>query len=121
MRFLLRLVINTVALWAAIRLVPGLRFDGSVLELVGAALVFGLVNASIGVVIRILALPVTFLTLGLFSLVINGLLLWITARVSQALGLGLHVDGLWAAIVAAVVVSIVSMVLWFAVSVERKL
>ena len=117
MRFLLLLLINTAALWVAVRVVNGVSFDGTVPELVGAAIVFGVVNAVLGSVLRILALPVTVLTLGLFSLVINGLLFWTAAAISRSLGLGLHVAGFWPALVAALVTSIVSMILWFAVSI----
>ena len=111
MRFLLRLIINTAALWVAIKLVPGLHYDGTVPMLVVTALVFGVVNASIGAVVKLLALPVTILTLGLFSLVVNGLLFWLSAYLSHALGLGLHVDGFVPAFEAALVVSITSWVL----------
>jgi putative membrane protein len=111
MRFLIRLAISTVALYVAIRLVPGLHFTGTWVTLAIAALVVGVVNASIGTVIKLLALPVTILTLGLFSLVINGLLFWLGATLSNALGLGLHVDGFIPAFEASLVVSITSWVL----------
>lgn len=111
MRFLIRLIINTVALWVAIRVVPGLHFDGGWVNLAVAALVFGVVNASIGVVLKLLALPVTILTLGLFSLVVNGLLFWLGATLSHALGLGLRVDGFVPAFEAALVTGITSWLL----------
>lgn len=111
MRFLLRLVINTFALWVAIKFVPGLHFDGTWVQLAIAAVVFGVVNASIGVVLKLLALPVTILTLGLFALVLNGLLFWLGATLSHSLGLGLHVDGFIPAFEAALVTGITSWLL----------
>src|SRR5262245_59405014 len=111
MNFLLRLLINAAALWVAIKIVPGVTYQGEWPGLFGVALVFGVVNAFIGPVIKILSLPVTFLTLGLFALVINGFLLWITSKLSTALGLQFQVQGCWTAILGALVVSIVSALL----------
>lgn len=116
MRFLIRLIINTFALWVAIKLVPGLHFTGTWATLVCAAIVFGVVNASIGSLVKFLSLPVTILTLGLFSLVINGLLFWLAAGLSHALGLGLSVDGFVPAFEAALVTSITSFLLSFFVA-----
>src|SRR5580698_937373 len=93
MRFLLRLIVNTFALWVAVKLVPGISYTGATLSLVLVALVFGVVNASIGVIAKILAFPVTCLTLGLFSIVVIGLLFWLAGALSQSLGLGYHVNG----------------------------
>ena len=111
MRFLLRLLINAAALWVAIRIVPGISYQGGWGGLFGIALVFGVVNAFIGPILKLLSLPVIFLTLGLFALVINGFLLWLTARLSTALGLQFQVEGCWTAILGALVVSIVSALL----------
>lgn len=113
MRFLLRLIVNTFALWVAVRLVPGITFSGTPLSLVLVALVFGVVNASIGLVLRIVTFPMTCLTLGLFSLVVNGLLFWLASVLSQDLGLGYHVDGFLPAVLGALVTSITSMILTF--------
>jgi putative membrane protein len=111
MNFLLRLLINAAALWVAIKLVPGITYRGNWLGLLGIALVFGLVNAFLGTILKLLSLPVIFLTLGLFALVINGFLLWVTSRLSTALGLQFQVEGCWTAIFGAIVVSIVSALL----------
>jgi putative membrane protein len=111
MNFLLRLLINAAALWVAIKLVPGITYRGNWLGLLGIALVFGLVNAFLGTLLKLLSLPVIFLTLGLFALVINGFLLWVTSRLSTALGLQFQVEGCWTAIFGAIVVSIVSALL----------
>jgi putative membrane protein len=104
--FLLRLVVTAVALWVATQVVHGIHHDGSPLALLGVAVVFGLVNALIGTVVKLFTLPITILTLGLFALVINGLLLWLTAALSQSLGLGFHVDGFVPAFWGALVIGI---------------
>ena len=111
MSFLARLLINAAALWVATLFVPGVTYTGSVLPFLGVALVFGIVNAIIRPVAKILTFPLIILTLGLFALVVNGLMLWLTSTLSAALGLGFHVDGFWAAFWGALVVSIVSTIL----------
>ncbi len=113
MRFLLRLIINTVALWVAVKVVPGITFTGTAWSLVLVALVFGVVNASIGVVIRVMTFPVTCLTLGLFALIVNALLFWLAGALSHALGLGYRVDGFLPALLGAIVTGLASMVLTF--------
>lgn len=111
MSFVIRLLVNAIALWVATRIVPGVTYSGEVLPFLGVALVFGVVNAFVGPAAKLLALPLIILTLGIFLLVVNGLLLWLTSAVSGALGLGFHVSGFWSAFLGAVVVSIVSMLL----------
>src|SRR6187455_1060491 len=111
MRFIIRLLVNAVALWVATWLVPGVTYSGGALPLLGVALVFGVVNAFIRPVAKILTFPLIIVTLGIFALVINGLMLWLTSSLSAALGLGFHVSGFWAAFFGALVVSIVSTIL----------
>jgi putative membrane protein len=111
MRFLIRLLVNAAALWVATRLVPGVSYSGGALPLLGVALVFGVVNAFIGPVAKILTFPLIIVTLGIFALVINGLMLWLTSSLSSALGLGFQVRGFWAAFWGALVVSLVSTIL----------
>jgi putative membrane protein len=111
MRFLFRLLINAAALWVAVRLVPGIRFHGSAFQLLGIALVFGVLNAVIRPILMVVSIPLVVLTLGLFTLVLNGVILLLTSGVSGALGLAFHVSGFAAAFWGAIVVSIVSMVL----------
>jgi putative membrane protein len=111
MRFLLRLVITAAALWAAVALVPGIRHDGSWLALLGVALVFGVVNAVIRPLLLALTCPLVVLTLGVFILVLNAFMLWLTGALSGALGLGFHVAGFLPAFIGGVVVAIVSTVL----------
>ncbi len=110
---LARLLVNAVALYVAAQVVPGVSFtrpnDWQTVVLV--ALIFGVVNA----LIRPLTLAVTCLinlvTLGLFTLVVNAGMLWLTSEAAVRLGLGFHVDGFVAALLGALVISVVSLVL----------
>ncbi len=111
MRFLLRLLINAVALWVATRIVPGVTFFGEPVYLVVVALVFGLLSALVRPVLTLLTCPLLILTLGLFTFVINGVILWLTSALSEKLGIGFYVSGFWAAFLGALVVSIVSILL----------
>ncbi len=111
MSFLIRLLVNAAALWVATKLVPGVTASGGLLPLLAVALLFGIVNATIRPLAKILTFPIILLTLGIFALVINGLMLLLTSALSNAFGLGFHVRGFWAAFWGAIVVSIVSAVL----------
>jgi len=111
MPFLVRLLVNAVALWAATRLVPGVVYSGGVLPMLGVALVFGIINAILRPIAIILTFPILIVTLGLFTFVINGVMLMLTSALSNALGLGFHVRGFWAAFWGALVVTIVSWLL----------
>lgn len=111
MSFLVRLLVNAAALWVATRLVSGVTFVGGPLPFFGVALVFGVVNATLRPVTKVLTLPLILVTFGVFALVVNGLMLWLTSAVSTSLGLGLHVDGFWSAFWGSLVISIVSALL----------
>jgi putative membrane protein len=111
MHFLLRLLINAAALWVAIQLVGGIDHHGSVWSLLFVALVFGVLNASVRPLFLLLSLPFVIVTLGLFILIINALMLRLTSWVSGLLGLGFHVEGFWAAFLGGLIVSVVSLVL----------
>ena len=111
MAFLIRLLVNAAALWAATQVVPGVSYGGGAGPVLAVALLFGVVNAILRPIAKILTFPIIILTLGLFALVINGLMLWLTSSLSSALGLGFHVNGFWAAFWGALVVSVVSMML----------
>lgn len=104
--FVLRVLVNAVAIFFAAAVVPGLEIAG-VVSALGAGLVLGLINAVIRPVLIILTLPVTFVTLGLFLLVLNGLCLWATS----ALVKGFEVHGFWAAVLGALIVSVTSALL----------
>ena len=110
MGFLLRTVITAIAFWVASQVVPGIHLPGLVGTLF-AAVVFGLINAVIRPVVALLSLPLTILTLGLFSLVINAAMFGLTSLFSP-----LSIDGFWAAFWGAIIVALVS---WFASSLVR--
>jgi putative membrane protein len=111
MPFLIRLLVNAAALWVATLLVPGVSFDGGALPFFGVALVFGVVNATLRPLLKILTFPLILVTLGVFALVVNGLMLWLTSSLSASLGLGFHVSGFWPAFWGSIVVSLTSLVL----------
>ena len=104
--FLIRAAVVAIGLWLASQIVPGvhIRTPGS---LIAAALLLGIINAIVRPVLIILTLPITLLTLGLFLLVINGLMIEL---VSYFLS-GFVVDGLWSAILTAIIVSLTSWVM----------
>jgi putative membrane protein len=116
LRFFARLLVNACALWVATRFVSGVTYTGGWLPILGVALVFGVINATLRPLAKILTFPLIIVTLGIFSLVVNGLMLWLTSSLSGALGLGFHVSGFRAAFWGALVVSLVSMALSLVVS-----
>lgn len=109
--FFVRLLINAAALWVATRLVPGVSYEGGWLPFLGLALVFGVVNTVVGFIAKVLTFPLILVTLGLFLLVVNGLMLRLTSVVAQTLGIDFYVNGFWPAFWGALVVSIVSALL----------
>src|SRR3954465_10455107 len=120
MSFIVRLLVNAAALWVATAIVPGVTYTGGTLPLLGVALVFGGINPTLRPLAKILTFPIIILTLGIFALVINGLMLWLTSSLSEALGLGFHGRGFWPAFWGALVVSVVSMALSLAISDSRR-
>jgi putative membrane protein len=103
--------VNAAALWVATQLVSGVTFTGGWPPFLGVALIFGVVNAFIRPVAKLLTFPFFIVTLGLFAFVVNGCMLWLTSSVAGALDLGFHVNGFWAAFWGALVVSFVSTIL----------
>ena len=112
-KFIARLAINAIALYLAVWLLPGLDLSGGVVSLLWIALIFGLVNALLGPLLKFLSCGLIVLTLGLFTLVINTFLFWLTSIISQTFGLGLIIyDPVWwNAFLGALVVSVVSFVM----------
>ena len=108
---ILHWVLNAAALWAAAAILPGLEFTGGVGRLLLVAAVFGLVNATLRPLLTILTCPLIVVTLGLFTLVINALMLLVTGWLSESWNLGFTVTGFWAAFWGGLVVGLVSMVL----------
>jgi putative membrane protein len=113
MKLIIRWLITVVALVIAAFVVPGISVDGGSAWIAYAvmAVVLGLVNAIVRPVLKILTCPLRILTLGLFTLVINGVTLWLAGWIaSDVLGVGFHVNGFIAAFLGAIIVSLVSMV-----------
>lgn len=108
MGFVLRLLVSALALYLLTRVYGGVSFapGADVLSVVIAAVVMGIVNALVRPVLLLLSLPVNILTLGLFTLVVNGVVLWLVAAATA-----LNVSGFGAAIVGAVVLAVISWVL----------
>jgi putative membrane protein len=111
MNFVIRLVINAIALWLATRFVDGISFDGDLVFLLVVALIFGVVNAIVKPILIFLTFPFLIVTLGLFLLVLNGAMVWLTGAISDAADLGFHVSGFGAAFLGGLVVSVVSFLL----------
>ncbi len=112
-KFLLRLLINAVALYAAVSLVDGIQAvsDTNWVSYLGLGLIFGLLNALVRPLLKFLTCPLIILTLGLFTLVINTLLFWLTGTIGQKFGIGFEVADFWSAFLGGLIVSIVSVVL----------
>jgi putative membrane protein len=106
MSFLLNLLLSGLAVFVSGRLISGVRIDSFGTSLV-VAIILGLVNAIIKPILVILTLPINVLTLGLFSLVINAIVVLIV----DALVPGFEVGGFWAAVLFSIVLSVVSMIL----------
>jgi putative membrane protein len=111
MQLLLRLFINAFALWCAARFIDGIDYTGSTTGLLGLSLVFGVVNALIRPVLTLFSLPLLIITLGLFTFVLNGVLLLLTSSLAGSFGIPFRVAGFGAAMLGALLVSVVSTVL----------
>jgi putative membrane protein len=118
-RFLIRLGINAVAIYAAIRLVGIQVESASWLAIVILALIFGLVNTLIAPILKFLTCPFILITLGLFTLLINTFLFWLTGLIGGLIGFGFRVDFIHA-FLGALIVMIVNVVLSFIFKEELK-
>lgn len=111
-RFIIRWAINAVALYAAIELVPGVQAQstdwGAIL---GLALIFGLVNALISPLLKLLTCPLIILTLGLFTLIINTVIFYLAGQIGTWFGIGFDVTGFGAAFLGGLVTSVISIFL----------
>lgn len=113
MKFILRILINAIALWITSLLIDAFNLSESIWGVLLVALIFGLVNALIRPIIKLLSLPVTILTLGLFTLVINTVMLLLTAALAGnylSISGGLLEKFMWA-FLASIVISIISVIL----------
>jgi putative membrane protein len=120
MGFLMRTLVTAAALWVAVTYVPGISYEGHWAGLLVVALVFGVVNAIIRPVLFLLTCPLVLATLGLFVLILNGIMLWLTAAFSESLGIAFTVSGPIPAVLGALVVSVVSTVLSIFVGKDEK-
>jgi putative membrane protein len=113
MKFIIGILVTAAALWLTTEMVPGIRIESSLTSFLIVAAVFGFVNAFVRPVVKLLSLPVTILTLGLFLLVINALMLMLTAGlVGNAMSIaGEGIAKLGWAIVGSVVISIATMLI----------
>lgn len=119
--FVIQVGINALALWIASWILPGMNIAGSpaagtnatlstILAYLFIGLIFGLVNALVKPIVKLLSLPVTILTLGLFTIVINAAMLWLTSWLSSYTPVQFTIDEFfWTAILAALIISFVSM------------
>jgi putative membrane protein len=117
-RFLIKLIVNAVALWLTTLIVSGVHVvpyapdtGAIVLTYLLVALIFGLVNAIVGGFVRVVAFPLYIITLGLIAFIVNGLLLLLVAWISGLIGFGLVVDGFWWGVLGAIVLGIISWLL----------
>ena len=115
--FLLRAGLTGVALWVVTLLVPGIEFVGgeSTAARIGVifvvAVIFGVVNAVIKPIVSVMSTCLIVLTLGLFMLVVNALMLMLTSWIGTQFGIGFHVDGFWAALFGSIIISVVGAIL----------
>ncbi len=116
---ILRVMINALSIAAAIKLVKGITFTGEWWKIIIIGAIFGIVNSILKPILMVFSLPLLILTLGLFTFVVNALLLLVTAKLSGPLRLGLQINGFWPAFWGALIVSIVSMVLSWITGVKR--
>jgi putative membrane protein len=121
-KFILRWAINAIALYLAVLILPGIDLKSNLISILWLALIFGLINALLRPLIQVLTCPLIILTLGLFTLVINTFLFWLTSVIGQQFRLGLiiHDPVWWNAFLGGWVVSIVSVVLTLILKDELK-
>jgi putative membrane protein len=113
LRFIISWIINAVALTVAVWLIPGIYIEDQAawLAIAAMALIFGLVNALIRPLVAFLTCLINVITLGLFTLVINTAMLWLSSWIAEQLNVGFRVEGCLTAFLGALLISIVSFVL----------
>ena len=112
-KLIIRLAINAIALYLAVFFLPGIELESDLVSIIWLALIFGLVNALVRPLISILTCPLIILTLGLFTLVINTFMFWLTSVIGQSVGIAMIISEpvWWNAFLGGLVVSIVSVFL----------
>ena len=116
---ILRVMINALSIAAAIKIVDGITFTGEWWKMIIIGAIFGIINALLKPLLMLFTLPLIVLTLGLFTLIVNAVLLTFTAALSGPFNLGLHIDGFWSAFWGALIVSIVSMFLSWITGIKK--
>lgn len=121
-KFILRLAINAIALYLAVYFLPGIDLRSNLTSILWLALIFGLVNALVRPLISLLTCPLIILTLGLFTLVINTFMFWLTSVIGQSFGIALIISEpvWWNAFLGGLVVSVVSVVMTLILKDELK-
>ena len=121
-KFILRLLINAIALYLAVLIVPGIDLGTNMVSLIWLALIFGIVNALFRPLLKFLTCPLIILTLGLFTLVINTFLFWLTSVIGQSFGIALLIPEpvWWNAFLGGLIVSIVSVLMTLILKDELK-
>jgi putative membrane protein len=125
MRVVFRVLITAVALFVATQVVPGIQLHAhttlsKIATLLAVALIFGVANVVIKPVVQALGCVLYILTLGLFGLVVNGLMLWLTSWVAGKLNEPFHVTGFWPAFWGAIIVGVVSWLLSLTLGADRR-
>lgn len=132
MSFIIRILIGAVSLWFTTLIVGGngdhgVWIDpiadtgqGRLLTLLTVALIFGVINSLLGPIVRFVSIPLYIITLGLFGLIVNGLLLLLTAGITGLMGFGLRIDGFWWGVLAALVMSLISAAITAVVRPKRR-
>jgi len=121
-KFILRLLINAIALYLAVLIIPGIDLGTNMVSLLWLALIFGIINALFRPLLKFLTCPLIILTLGLFTLVINTFLFWLTSVIGQSFGIALTISDpvWWNAFLGGLIVSIVSVIMTLILKDELK-
>lgn len=121
-KFILRWAINAIALYLAVLILPGIDLRSGLVSILWLALIFGLINALFRPLINVLTCPLIILTLGLFTLVINTFLFWLTSVIGQSFGLALIINDpvWWNAFLGGLIVTVVSVAMTMILKDELK-
>jgi putative membrane protein len=112
MRLVIKLIVTAAAVWVATLLVPGIQLHShntteKITTLIVVALIFGVINAVLKPIVHTVGCLAYAVTLGLISIIVNGLLFWLTSWIAGKLGLPFHITGFWAAVLGALIVGII--------------
>jgi putative membrane protein len=121
-KFILRWAINAIALYLAVLILPGIDLKSGLVSIIWLALIFGVINALFGPLLKFLTCPLILLTLGLFTLVINTVMFWLTSVIGQSFGLALIINDpvWWNAFLGGLIVTIVSVAMTMILKDELK-